>query len=93
MCRHTRKCFLETTLRHLIPLEVTYIYMRDLRFLVSRGEDKMSKVRVRTVSRSDLDEQNLLTFIRDGWLPIPKSIIPPERSNFLWDTLETQRYD
>jgi len=53
----------------------------------------MSKVKVRTVGRSDVNEENLLVLIRDGWLPIPKSIIPPERKNFLWDTLELQHYD
>ncbi len=53
----------------------------------------MSNGKVRTVSRSDLNEENLLIFIRDGWLPIPKSIIPPERKNFLWNTLELQPYD
>ena len=53
----------------------------------------MSNVKVRTVSRSDVNEENLLIFIRDEWLPIPKSIIPPERKNFLWNTLELQPYD
>ena len=52
----------------------------------------MSKVK-RTVSRSDVNEENLLTVIRDGWLPIPKTTIPPERKNFLWDTLEVEPYD
>lgn len=60
---------------------------------VRRFKDKISKVKSRTVSRSDVKEENLLVLIRDGWLPIPKSIIPPERKNFLWDTLELQHYD
>jgi len=51
------------------------------------------KGKMRTVSRSDLNEENLLRFIRDGWLPIPRSIIPPERKNFLWDTLDLQPYN
>jgi len=53
----------------------------------------MSQVKVRTLSRSDVNEKNLLAIIRDGWLPTPKSIIPPKRKNFLWDTLKIQPYD
>ncbi|MFB0522283.1 MAG: hypothetical protein ACETV1_00805, partial [Candidatus Bathyarchaeia archaeon] len=52
----------------------------------------MSKAK-RTVSRSDVSEENLLAVIRDGWLPIPKTTIPPERKNFLWYTLEVEPYD
>jgi asparagine synthetase B (glutamine-hydrolysing) len=48
---------------------------------------------MRILSRSDIREENLLTFVRDGWLPIPESIIPPQRENFLWDTLPLQAYD
>ncbi len=85
--------FIKTIIHHFKPPRVIYIYMCDLRFLVSRDEDKMSNIRVRTVSRSDLNEENLLTLVRDGWLPIPESIIPPERRNFLWDTLDIQHHD
>jgi asparagine synthetase B (glutamine-hydrolysing) len=48
---------------------------------------------MRILSRSDVSEENLLTFVRDGWLPIPESIIPPRRKSFLWDTLPLQPYD
>jgi len=53
----------------------------------------VSKPKVRTVSRSDINEKNLLTFVQDGWLPIPKSIIPPRRKAFLWKTLPLPSYD
>jgi asparagine synthetase B (glutamine-hydrolysing) len=47
----------------------------------------------RILSRSDVSEENLLIFVRDAWLPIPESVIPPRRKNFLWDTLPLQAYD
>ena len=48
---------------------------------------------MRILSRSDVSEENLLTFVRDGLLPIPESIIPPRRKSFLWNTLPLQPYD
>jgi asparagine synthetase B (glutamine-hydrolysing) len=44
------------------------------------------------LSRRDINEAHLLHYIRDGWLPIPHTIIPPNREYFLWNHLETQPY-
>jgi asparagine synthetase B (glutamine-hydrolysing) len=50
------------------------------------------KPETRILSRSDISEENILTLVREGWLPIPESVIPPQRKNLLWDTLPLEAY-
>lgn len=45
------------------------------------------------LTRKDVNKRNLWRYLVYGWLPIPKSIIPPNRPYYLWSDLDIVPYD
>ncbi|MGQ9680671.1 MAG: asparagine synthase C-terminal domain-containing protein [Candidatus Bathyarchaeia archaeon] len=48
---------------------------------------------MRVLTRKDVNKKNMWRYIIYGWLPIPESIIPPERPYYLWNKLDIIPYD
>lgn len=48
---------------------------------------------MKVLTRKDINKKNLWRYLIYGWLPIPQSIIPPERPYYLWRELNSIPHD
>jgi len=48
---------------------------------------------MKVLTRKDVNKGNLWKYLVYGWLPIPRSIIPPKRPYYLWSNLDIITYD